>query len=223
MVYIEAGAASYCIDTTEVTSAQMHRFLKTSTELDAPAFCSRYAAQRGALAGAYETEGPGLDAGLPSGISGWCYAHAFCRWAGKRLCGARGGVVGHEWVFACQNGELRSVYAYGDTYRAGICNTDREPATSMTEPVASRASCRGTSPPFDRVFDMNGNSPEYDDWYEPADGGYSHRFRGGWATTREASPCDRVDAREPERDDMTGPQTASPFRDRGFRCCSDPQ
>ena len=62
----------------------------------------------------------------------WCDAHAYCAWAGKRLCGSIGGgpnipssvsIAGaDQWYRACSHAGDHK-FPYGDTYASGTCCT----------------------------------------------------------------------------------------------------
>ena len=61
----------------------------------------------------------------------WCDAYAYCKWAGKALCGKIGGgpnlpadanyAPADAWYNACSEGGTRA-YPYGATYDAAACN-----------------------------------------------------------------------------------------------------
>jgi formylglycine-generating enzyme required for sulfatase activity len=94
-----------------------------------------------------------------------CDAWGFCRWAGKRLCGAIGDggtirsatdLLHTEWYYACRNGVPNYPYPYGNTYDASTCNTEGNGPVD----VGSRRGCHGMSRPFDQIFDMSGNAWE---------------------------------------------------------------
>ena len=60
----------------------------------------------------------------------WCDAYAYCKWAGKHLCGNIGGgplndqnfedYSVSQWGYACSNGGQTN-YPYGDTSQVGTC------------------------------------------------------------------------------------------------------
>ena len=91
---------------------------------------------------------------FPVGSVDWCDAHAFCKWAGKRLCGKTigGDASSGEWFAACTNGGERAL-PYGNAYDASACND----TTSSLSAVGSFAACQGGVP---ALFDMNGNVTE---------------------------------------------------------------
>ena len=85
MVRIDAGAGSYCIDTTEVTVANYNAFIQATggMSIDAPDVCNT------AAPGPLADHAPS-DQNLPVGDVGPCSAWSYCSWAGKRLCGMIG-------------------------------------------------------------------------------------------------------------------------------------
>jgi len=153
----------------------------------------------------------------------WCDAHAFCAWAGKRLCGRIGGgaipvpLVGSE-------PSLESMYDPEESqwYRAcggpngaahpsapGGCNTPGPDGALAA--VATFPGCEGY---YDGVFDLEGNAAEWVDACVSDEGAEDLCFLmgGSYVFTADESFCDRVPAEYPRRD------SAAPF---GFRCCND--
>jgi formylglycine-generating enzyme required for sulfatase activity len=101
---------------------------------------------------------------MPAVYVDWCDAVAYCTWAGGRLCGKIGGgtLVGGEpyddptqsqWMKACA-GPSKTAFPYGPTYVEGRCNGAQPVA------VASFPDCVGGYP---GLYDMSGNSPEWED------------------------------------------------------------
>ncbi len=94
---------------------------------------------------------------------GWCDAKAFCDWAGKRLCGKRGGggaLSGDvkdpnnafsdpnvsEWMYVCTNAGTTE-YLYGNTLSSKCYYSGAA--------VMSKPDCHGVVTPFSAVFDMH--------------------------------------------------------------------
>jgi formylglycine-generating enzyme required for sulfatase activity len=208
---------SYCIDTTEVTVSQFNAYLEDTNGVytDVPAVCSSVSAPPAAPP---EQDHVTDHANLPVGHVGSCDAFSFCRWAGKRLCGALGdgGSLAYgqtsEWSYACANGETNYLYPYGSDYEAGVCNLGSDAAV----PVGSMAGCHGVASPFDRIFDMVGNEWELVNDLEVNEGNIG-ALGGSYATTVDEIPS-------------TGACTYATgfngviFDDQpsGFRCCADP-
>lgn len=174
MVRVGSQENSFCIDSTEVTFAQYRQFLaaKGTDTSGQPPECAWNNSFQPAIGG---------DDDLPVAGVDWCDALAFCKWAGKNLCGKvqngkRVGAVteadlrdfeSHEWLLACSaRGQLR--YPYGGIHRPTACNV-LELDAGKTVPVKSQPLCQGGYP---GVYDMIGNLWE---WYDgpcfPSDAG----------------------------------------------------
>jgi sulfatase modifying factor 1 len=226
LVLVPHPTTPFCIDATEVTNAQYQTFLAaTGNDVTGqPPFCSwnkTYLPDSGV--GPVTT--PGREKRPVVGVD-WCDAAAFCKWAGKRLCGKIGGgrlfTVSAaaepgtaEWVDACA-GRAALSYPYGPTYQAHACNTDA-PAEDQKylEDVAHRPACQGAIP---GVFDLGGNVEEWVDACDADLGPDDMCASAGPATyTGDLSP---LDFRCP--DSIYGSPRAHPFSLRGFRCCSAP-
>jgi sulfatase modifying factor 1 len=205
MVLGDAGGPLFCIDSTEVTNAEYDLFL-TATAGGMPS---------------------ALDAGVPTGCEGnlsflrfgvavdpptypvaridWCDAHAFCQWAGKRLCGKTiaGDAGTGEWFNACSNGG-QLTHPYGNAYVAGACNEDAT-GLGVVQPVGSHPGCEGGLP---GLYDMNGNLEELIDNCGPttcsAVGGYYYAPVTGCRVVREVTKA------------YVGAEL-------GFRCCAEPE
>ena len=120
------------------------------------------------------------------GCLDFCDAWAYCAWAGKRLCGVRGAESGkvmvvdapdvesvgramdelrrsvrNEWYNVCSQGGTTK-YPYGDTRKAGTCIDNAVIEARGTNAAmirdTSQSACRGTHPPYDRVYHMSGNA-----------------------------------------------------------------
>ena len=134
---------SYCVDATEVTKRMYEQFLAASpSAANQPAGCEWNST--------YGPPGPGPGGpDLPATYVDWCDAHAYCAWAGKRLCGAiEGGSLPFDeaaqsnqsqWYMACsRGGELD--FPYGDYSDSTAC---RVGSIISQEPVAFRPCCEG--------------------------------------------------------------------------------
>jgi len=160
----------------------------------------------------------------------WCDAWAYCRWAGKALCGqVDGDAVPYEdfaastnaWYSACSNNGART-YPYGNSFDSGACvGTDFDgvagfqPATDVTHPVGHAQRCRGAGPALEELADMAGNVAEWEDSCDRDLGSddlcrlRGSSFRLGQATTMRCSSA--------------GPSTRSARANFiGFRCCFSP-
>jgi sulfatase modifying factor 1 len=163
MVRLEAG---FCVDSTEVTRTQYAAFMAsdagsaTGSQPPECSFNTTFAPTGWPFA-------PDADLAVPAGVD-WCDALAFCAWAGKRMCGARGdgGVTTvaqgsdpsfSEWMTACSRGGSRA-FPYGGSYLPAACN-GKELDAGRLLPVATLAACQGGDP---GLFDMSGNAWEWD-------------------------------------------------------------
>jgi formylglycine-generating enzyme required for sulfatase activity len=217
----ECGAGDFCvarsvtvapgvtIDATETTRAQYAVWLATSppTSGQDPDACSSNKsfepiASCMGLAGVCAT---GCEQ-HPQVCVDACDAMAYCKAAGKRLCGRIGGgtipsTANHEsqWYAACSSGGTHN-YPYGgdpatgptDGYDGGACNSvDKGLGTTM--PVGSNPGCSSTEEGFAGVFDLSGNVNEWEDRYTKIGGTAQFRMRGGsYASNASNSRCDVI-------------------------------
>jgi formylglycine-generating enzyme required for sulfatase activity len=158
---------------------------------------------------------------LPVGNVDWCDAFAFCKWAGKRLCGKVGGGSAdytnfaskdNEHYVACSNDGMRK-YPYGDNYDPSACNGMQPQQMGHAVPVGSLKSCEGGVP---GLFDMSGNVEE---WQDACDGnsGATDNCRDGtggfdYGAPPDGTRCDAADS------DARNAQ----FAGVGIRCCATP-
>lgn len=161
-----SDAGSFCVDSTEVTNGQYKAFLgaqeppPSGSQIADCAWNTTYRPP-----GWTGTE---LD-DHPVAYVDWCDAYGFCRWAGKRLCGAvgggaldfntGGGSLASEWFVACSRGGALT-FPYGATYDPQACVGDAYDAGAQSTPVAvgSAPGCEGGYP---GLFDMSGNVSEF--------------------------------------------------------------
>ena len=209
MVRVKATGGDFCIDTEVVTVADFNEFLIADGEpFDVPPSCDAQKGKRPA-------RDDKTDAALPARGMLWCYAWAYCKWAGKRLCGAIGGGEvpfdaadpKSEWTYACANGKLNYTYPYGSSYDAAACNTERTRGDPPV-PTGTFPRCHGVAEPFASLFDMSGNTPEYDAYLH----GDTVRQRGGGLDARSGATCAAAEAFS----NISAPDETS------VRCCADP-
>lgn len=220
------GGTGYCVDATEVTSAQYQAFLDARPAIEQPARCgendSFQPLAEAPCEGAYD---PAVRPDHPVSCVDWCDAWAYCAWAGKHLCGRIGGgplgdapdldeASASEWTSAC-SGMGENDYAYGDSYQVETCNAgpDTYDYEVPPAPVGSFPDCHGTEPPFDRLMDMSGNVAEWIDACDDGGGVAPYCWEaGGGSTSRSLSDCRA--------------STYVPWYDawwyKGFRCCWGP-
>jgi len=159
------------------------------------------------------------QADYPISCIDWCDAAAFCAWAGKRMCGRKGGgTVGvpdvndasvSEWYAACSAGGTLA-FPYGDTYDAMACNTFGNASDLVG--TGWFVDCEGGYP---GVFDMVGNVEEWEaacDTFGATTAQDNCELRGGafWSDGSEYSRCGTGNR---------GPDRGTASHDWGFRCC----
>jgi sulfatase modifying factor 1 len=225
-----------CIDSTEVTQAQYQAFLvaKNGDMSGQGPECSWNQAYAAALMCFPDPVG---HPNFPINGVDWCDATAYCRWAGKRLCGHVGGgalietmnfppTTGSmqpdlsrpdisEWTAACSRGGLRA-YPYGGSLVPESCNVGEHSGTPRAiVDVKTTAGCEGG---YASVFDMVGNVHEWENACEPIN-------------PAAPGPNDRCFIRGGSYHDLGYDCTsANPLArnwvdnlcDMGIRCCADP-
>lgn len=204
------AVAGFCIDSTEVTRGQYAPFLASASTANQIPVCS--------FNNSFDPGGswpPSADqVNLPVTGENWCDAYAFCKWAGKRLCGAIGGGPlpfdktadrnASQWMRAC-SAQAGLDYPNADAGAPGACNDNSSDAGRVL-PVKSKASCEGS---VKGLFDMVGNVDEWEDsCNDDAGEGDGCRTRGG--SFQERGRCSFLPAIGTRRDG---------YDDTGFRCC----
>ncbi len=215
-----AAPKRYCIDRSEVTDAQFNVFIMASDKPAAPAIPTYCAAQLSSL------KSLSLSTTLPVVNVAWCHAYAYCKWAGKRLCGAHDGggnpttqteaSAYSQWSYACRGGDPGTHYPYGGgaSYVAGTCVGD-DASLTRVKPVddAQYAGCHGSGD-FASLMHMAGNAREWEDSCDNTgaiDQSTSCRARGGaWTSPWNLLNCGATVYPVTKMDDTTG-----------FRCCFD--
>lgn len=215
---VPVGDAGYCIDSTEVTNAQYLVFQNAVPDagLAVPAYCNK-----GDVAAWSPAEWTTFrDEERPVASVDWCDAYGYCKWAGKRLCGARSGgslATGDvakpdksQWYYACTGG-TSNVYPYGTAYDELKCNGQGS-GKATTVNAGLMTDCVGGVP---SLHDMSGNVWE---WLDSCAGNnnslndHCAMSGGGW---RDADAnrlkCNALDANSPR---------SKKSDDLGFRCCS---
>ena len=217
MVAVPGG---YCIDSTEVTKAQYDAFLraKAADPSGQDPWCA-WNTNFVPYLWTWPTALYRFDNHPVDGID-WCDASAYCKWAGKRLCGKIGGGANpfddfefktSEWYAVCSAGGTRR-FPYGDEREMRRCvdGDPFEPPRGL-QPVGSARCCEGG---YRGIFDMIGNVDEWEDscsgYTGPRDG---CRSRGGNHTNSVTGGCGpgiEVATTRDEHPDY-----------RGIRCCAD--
>lgn len=224
MVQVGTASNPYCIDSTEVTVGQYKTFLASSPSTsDQQSECTWNT-----------TYAPPSNSGtftddMPQVWVDWCDAVAYCKWAGKRLCGkivdgqdpgtplSKADLAGptDQWYNAC-SGNGQKPYPYGTTLKSGTCNVLTSAGLKGLKAPGTFTGCVGGS---DGIFDMVGNAWEWIDveCVTGADAGpgpenqacYS---RGGSFGTAEADAKCSFNGTWAPRKGMND--------QIGFRCCS---
>jgi sulfatase modifying factor 1 len=173
---------TYCMDATEVTNAQYAQFVTAKgtdggTDVSGQdTWCTWNTTYTPSLG----WPATGKDA-YPVVWVDWCDACAYCKWAGKHLCGKIGGEANlyadyadatkSEWFNACSKGGTQT-YPYGSAYSGSACN-----GNSAAFSVGSTAMCEGG---YAGLFDLSGNVTEWEDSCNGTTGTYDAcRLRGG--------------------------------------------
>ncbi len=220
---------AYCIDRTEVTVEQYSAFTDSVPKADVATSklqhpkCvgwndSFFSASKLPLLTTPQNPMVGID---------WCDAWAYCKWAGKYLCGeipAGGMVMGSkiwnpaadQWQHACSNGGT-TTFPYGSTFDPTTCNT----GVAASAPVGSRPGCVNAN----GVADLSGNVDEWSDncWRE-SDAGSSEdqcALRGGSYAGTDGKEvwCSAPDGGEL----VVRLKKRGSYHDTlGFRCCWSP-
>lgn len=225
------GGHSYCMDKTEVSQGNYADFLaqKPSKEVllegsgckakatleveeegDTPFGCSK---------GVYDPETKGNS---PMQCASWCMAYAYCRWAGKRLCGVQGNAKPEseeawikikddpnesEWYNACSDGG-ESKYAWGDSYDES-CLPDSTREVDATEEKESCNNSKG-------IVALGNNVSEWE-----------NLCVGDLCTLRGGSYTLRSQTMEYASAESTCSARGISYRESktsagiGFRCCAD--
>jgi formylglycine-generating enzyme required for sulfatase activity len=197
-------AGGFCIDRTEVTRADYAAFV---AQVTAPGFgpeCS-WKVALSPPAGASDAH--------PAVELDWCDADAYCRWAGKRLCGPRSMEpatveTGGEWHQA-YGGAGR--WPYGGEYQPWRCNLADYPhpdGLSKALPVEEPADCTGA---IAGLLNMSGNVAE---WVDRCD---AYAGANDTCKTRGNSYVDGVSG--PNVNCWLTRDSRAPTV--GVRCCSD--
>jgi formylglycine-generating enzyme required for sulfatase activity len=150
------NGTAYCVDSTEVTQQQYSLFfdaMRTQTSGQASVCAWNSTFGWGGTGCAID---PAASPNLPMSCVDWCDSAAYCKWAGKHLCGSTGGgavaasaatdPAQSEWHNACTHGGTRA-YPYGNAYSSAC-------ASGSAHTVGSATGCEGG---FEGVFDMTGN------------------------------------------------------------------
>ncbi len=218
-------AQSFCVDATEVTNGHYSKFLAeigaadaSPTDLTNLTACATLTDYNPKSWAGCPTFSSGKDPDFPIRCVDWCSAYAYCRWAGKRLCGkipsgpvspSGAATQENQWYTACAGPAGADKYSYGDSFEPGRCVDD---TLTAVQPVASHPNCTSFTT-GKLAFDLIGNVSEWEDACDkPQDADANCNHRGGSVFTADvAMTCAPA---TPLLRSSGGP-------DIGFRCCWD--
>jgi sulfatase modifying factor 1 len=213
-------AGDFCIDATEVTNQQYQRFLdeRAGDTGGQPSACGWNDSFTPSQSGLPWPPPPGRER-YPVANVDWCDAHAFCAWAGKRLCGRiGGGPVGldragdareSQWTSACSHAGTRT-FCYGRSLDATACNDGKAESADQIVAAGSLATCQGG---YDGIFDLGGNLEE---WIDACDGATGANDRCAVAGGSAFSPPEDLACASSRYTE----KRSDAYILRGFRCCS---
>ena len=241
----KATGGAYCIDETEVTKGDYDKFLRANVDVTKQdGACKFVAPSTGnstfVPAGAWPPPQPLSGSyGLPVTNVDWCDAAAYCKWAGKVLCGDTAGAAiavadyataftradKDAWFNAC-TAQGSNAYPYGPNYVAGTtvnpqCNTSNTGTWLVAEYADTGAY---TSIPVDPtkphfrscqggavgLFHMSGNVAEWENSCNGTAIDSECRIRGGSFDSGAGASCAAADS---------APRNRTAGGNIGIRCC----
>lgn len=212
------AGGTYGIDATEVTRAQYAKFVleKEGDASGQPPECAWNASYVSCC------DWPPVDRqDYPVTCVDWCDAYAYCKWAGKRLCGRIGGGANDlgdyantslsQWYNACSSGGVNE-YPHGNSYQSTTCNGG-DAGKGGPVSVGTMTDCKSSASGYGGVYDLSGNVWEWEDSCTASTGsGDTCRRRGG---SFQYLVTD--DLRCGFDDDIN---RGAQHDDIGFRCCA---
>lgn len=211
MVLVPGPTKTACVDKTEVTQEQYSAWLFNNPSTSGqPSACAGNTSFTPTC-----NYTPTNTPYKPVVCVDWCDALAYCKAAGKRLCGAIGGGAvapasntdpsQSQWHFACTQNGTRS-YPYGSAFDKFACVGLDNSNFTVAQNVGSVSTCQGG---YANLFDMSGNVAEWEDSCESNGDCYA---RGGHYFSVAADLACAAKAKLPR-------MTADKWH--GFRCCAD--
>ncbi|MBK8218581.1 MAG: SUMF1/EgtB/PvdO family nonheme iron enzyme [Myxococcales bacterium] len=231
----KSTGGAYCVDDTEVTNGDYDRFLQANVPASGPSSTQPIACA------ANTTYVPSANWPPPQPLSGsfgnpvrnvdWCDAVAYCRWAGKSLCGDLAGqpiaaadaneYTRDAWVNACTN-QGANVFPYGAAYVPGQCyNSSLGKVSDWTDqgtyvgiPLTNPPQARSCQGGVTNLFQMSGNLAEWENSCDAA--ADTCLVRGG--SYLSTAPATNLACKFPTG---TPPAVGRLIKrdDIGFRCC----
>lgn len=217
---VAAEGNAFCIDKTEVTNEQYGKFLAEGADAGAPLGLNACLSFTDRVPGGDPScPALGTDAKYPVRCIDWCSAYAYCKWAGKRLCGNVGGLTSsvsnveaggtNEWFTACAGVQGQDTYPYGTNYDKENCAVNTN--SSSPKQVGSMSACESFT---SKALDLSGNVAEWEDSCDnEAAEGANCLVRGGSYLKDSADV--KCGAYVPL-------QRGTRALDVGFRCCWEP-
>jgi formylglycine-generating enzyme len=162
-----AVGGHYCIDSTEVTARDYLKFLSSTTPSTTNPQCTGLKPGPAAFTPGGGWPPVGADLDFPVTEVDWCDAEAYCKWAGKKLCGSytsepltfnSGGNYDRSILAHACSGGGKTKYPFGDTYVPGKCRDNNDQGGAVK--VGTLPECEGG---FPGIFDLAGNVAEWMD------------------------------------------------------------
>ena len=226
----KASGGAYCVDETEVTNADYDRFVRANVPAVAATQPAGCAGNTTFVPTGNWPPGQPLSTsyGLPVRNIDWCDAHAYCKWAGKVLCGDVSGqpiavaeANNHQkdaWFNAC-SAQNANNYPYGANFVGANCYVNQGNVGPVSEwsdtgtyigipvPGGRMRLCQGGAV---GLFQMSGNVAEWENSCDGALATSNCLVRGGsFADTAGATTCT-------SNQNQVRTQTSD---DVGTRCC----
>lgn len=227
------GDRTFCIDTSEVSQRDYAKFLAAGAPKPQgePGFCEGMAELQYAPGVDPVTDGPGgygcpkgsfdpdEHADRPVACVEWCSANAYCRWAGKRLCGAFDRKVpltpgtemfndpaASEWHYACTS---------GGKYPSETGGPEASGCGGLAD-LSMDSACRSPDAPFSAIRDLDGSVAE---WAGSCTSAPSPNGAGNLVTCMLFGGSFKDPSLRCEMGTVTGRGAYS--NEKGIRCCAD--
>jgi formylglycine-generating enzyme required for sulfatase activity len=237
----KATGGAYCMDETEVTNGDYDKFVRANVPVGVgqPAGCTATDNPTFVPSNSWPPTQPlsKVDGyGWPVRYVDWCDAAAYCKWAGKVLCGTTDGksvpvadfgvtsqndAAKNAWFNACsaQGSKPPNGYPYGSAYDGARCYTSAaagqvaeyaDNGAYVSIPVdAARPLLRSCQGGVVGLYHMSGNVSEWTDSCDGSNPSSLCHVRGGSFNSGNASTCgvESIPARLTKSADI------------GIRCC----
>lgn len=212
---------TFCIDSTEVPRVAYANWLaKSPSTAGQDTWCAFNQDFAPNSTSGDCTTAQFLDPLAPQNCVDWCDAFAYCKAAGKRLCGQIGGPGAvtqfnvtkadfSQWVNACSDGGTRA-HPYG-AFQAGKCNDQTAGVAAPAKVPYKSGGCPGG---VSGLYDMSGNVKEWvDSCTSSSESAQCFLLGGSYASSTAATlQCSAA---------SSASRNANNLADVGFRCCVD--